>query len=48
MLNVITRDRVVDSDFRRQINNDIVYICERHFLPGDLFMWKSMIKLCRG
>ena len=35
MLNVITRDRVVDSDSRRQINNDKVYNCERDFLPGD-------------
>ena len=44
MLNVITRDRVVDSDFRRQINNDKVYICERHFLPGDLYICKSISK----
>ena len=48
MLNVITRDRVVDSDFRRQINNDKVYICERHFLPGDLYICKSIIKLCHS
>ena len=41
-LNVISRDRVVDSDFRRQINNDKVYICERHILPGDLYICKSL------
>ena len=45
MLNVITTDRVADSDFRRQINNDKVYICETHFLPGDLYISKSIIKL---
>ena len=45
MLNVITRHRVVDSVFRRQINNDKVYICERHFLPGDLYICKFISKL---
>ena len=42
MLNVITRDRAVDSDFRQQINIDKVYICERYFLPGDLYICKSI------
>ena len=38
MLNVITSDRVVNSNFRRQINDDKCYICERHFLPGGLYI----------
>ena len=48
MLNVITRDKVVDSDFRRQIYNNKVYICERHFLPGDLYICKFISKLCHS
>ena len=45
MLNVITRDRVVDSDFPRQINNNKDYICETNFLSGDLYIRKFISKL---
>ena len=48
MLNVITRDRVVDNDFRWQINNNKVYICEKHFLIDDFYTCKSIIKLCHS
>ena len=45
MLNVISRETVVDSDFGPQINNGKVYVCERHFLPGDLYICKFISKL---
>ena len=31
LINVITRDRVIDSDFKRQINENRLHICEKHF-----------------
>ena len=37
MLNAITRDRVVDSDFRQPINNNKVYICFIYKLSGRWF-----------
>ena len=36
ILNIITRDRIVDSDFKALIENDKVYICERHFKPEEI------------
>ena len=35
-MSIITRDRVVDPDFKALITNDKVYICKRHFKPGDI------------
>lgn len=40
MLNEITKSRVVDLQFREQINNDKVYICEKHFLPEQIEICK--------
>ena len=30
-IRVITKDRVVDANFREQIESGNVYVCERHF-----------------
>ena len=30
-INVITKDRVVDDNLRRQINSGNLYVCEKHF-----------------
>ena len=30
-INIITKDRVVDENLRRQINNANLYVCEKHF-----------------
>ena len=30
-INIITKDRVVDENLRRQINNGNLYVCEKHF-----------------
>ena len=35
-IKVITRDRAVDENFRRQINSGNVYVCERHFKKEDI------------
>ena len=30
MLNVMTKDREVDANFKKQIEKDHVYVCEKH------------------
>ena len=35
-LHVVTRDRVIDASFRKQIEEGSVYVCERHFTPEDI------------
>lgn len=39
-LNELTKYRVVDKDFQRQIENDKVFTCERHFHPQDIEICK--------
>ena len=38
ILNVITRDRVIDVGLREQIREDRVYICEQHFRQWRLVL----------
>ena len=40
VLNVVTKYRVQDEDFKRQQTNDTLHICERHYLPDDLTIRK--------
>ena len=40
MLNVITKDRVVDETFTKQIEKDHAYVCEKHFRECDMYMCK--------
>jgi hypothetical protein len=35
-LNEITKTRIVDKDFQKQIENDKVFTCENHFDPKDI------------
>ena len=44
MLNVIMKDRLVESDFQQQINKKKVYICKRHFLPSEAYVCKFISK----
>ena len=37
MINIITRDREIDSDLRRQINEDRPHIREKHFQPDEMY-----------
>lgn len=39
-LNVVTKSRVIDKDFRLQIESDRVYTCEKHFKPEDIEVCK--------
>ena len=40
LLHDVTRDRVVDASFRKQIEEGSVFICERHFTPEDIEIGK--------
>ena len=40
LLNIVTRDRVVDAVLQKQIDKDSVHICERHFSPDQLYICK--------
>ena len=40
MLSIITRDREMDAKFKRLIEKDKVYICERHFELDQLWICK--------
>ena len=35
-LSEITKTRVIDKDFQKQIDSDKVFICEKHFKPEDV------------
>ena len=48
LLNVITKDRVIDSDLKRQIQNDKLSICEKHFLPNQLYVYPTRKLLKEG
>ena len=41
MINIITKDRVVDQSLRKQIESDKLYICERHFSKEQLWIYGS-------
>ena len=45
MLNIITRDRQVDQNLRKQIANNALHVCERHFNEEDLYYCKYNIVL---
>ena len=36
LINVITRDRVIDSDLKRQINEDRLHICENYLKKEEI------------
>ena len=38
MLNIITRDRETNANLNRQIENDTVYICEKHFSEEQIYI----------
>lgn len=45
-LSAITKTRVIDEDFKKQIDSDKVLTCEKHFNPEDveLFHSEKMVK----
>ena len=40
MLNIITRDRVVDEHFKQKIEKNKVWICQKHFTEDDMYHCK--------
>ena len=40
ILHVISRDRVIDSNFKRLISSNKVYVCEKHFSEGQIYTCK--------
>ena len=48
MINIITRDREIDSDLRRQINEDRLHICEKHFQPVEMYYCKFIFNFYRS
>ena len=45
MINFITRDREIDSDLRRHINEDRLHKCEKHFQPGEMYYCRFVFNL---
>ena len=43
-LSKITKDRVVDENFRRRIDSGHIYVCERHFQIDDMNLRKFVFK----
>ena len=39
-LSELTKTRVLDAEFRKLIDNDKVYTCEKHFDPNDIEICK--------
>ena len=42
-LSVVTKDRVVDDKFKKQIEKNNVYVCQRHFNDEDLWHCKVFV-----
>ena len=40
LLSIITRDRAVDKDFQKQIDNDTAHICSKHFTEEQFYVCK--------
>lgn len=43
LISIITRDRVIDKELRRQIKEGKLHICERHFNPDDIEVSKLQL-----
>ncbi len=41
-LNIVTKYRVEDKDFKRQLAADSLHVCEKHFLPEEINTCKSI------
>ena len=43
LINVITRDRVIDSDLKKQIDGDRLHISEKHFKKEEIEYCKLIL-----
>lgn len=46
-LGEVTKTREIDQDFREQIKNDKVHVCEKHFKPEDIEICKYRFIFCQ-
>ena len=42
-IDIITKDRVVDTDLRRQIDNNSLYVCENHFKKEEVELGRYIL-----
>ena len=40
LINIVTKDRVVDDNLQRQIDSNRIYICEKHFCEDQFWICK--------
>ena len=40
-IDIITKDRVVDTDLRQQIDNNSLYVCKNHFKKEEVELHRS-------
>ena len=40
VLNILTKYRVQDKDFKRQLASDCLHLCEKHFFPEEIRICK--------
>ena len=45
VLNIVTKYRVKDENFKRQLDNDTLHICEKHYKPDDITIRKCRISI---
>ena len=48
LLNIITKNRLVDESLKRQISENTVHICEKHFHPDQLYIYPTRKTLKEG
>lgn len=42
LIGIVLRDRVLDENLQRQLDNDRLHICEKHFTDDQLYICKSI------
>lgn len=48
LINIITKDRVIDKQLRKRIDTFKLYICERHFSPDQFYVYPTRKSLKEG
>ena len=47
-MNIITKDRVIDDNFKKQIDSNSIFICEKHFSEDQLYIYNHKKELKEG
>ena len=48
LIDILTRDREVTAILKNQIEKGTVWICERHYLPNEIYVYPSRKLLKEG